>query len=106
MPQNLEAMTQPPPEAPTFVVEWRTRHAVTILVVAGLVLAGLALVASQTGPNAIDLDATLWTQRVDLPGFGALMAAVSWVGFAPQAWVMGVVVAAVFALRGLRMEGL
>jgi membrane-associated phospholipid phosphatase len=106
MTQNLDAMTQPPPEAPTFVVEWRTRQVVSILIVAGCVLAGLTLVASQTGPNAIDLDATLWLQRVNLPGFDTLMYVVSWFGFAPQAWVMPLVVAGVFALRGLRMEGL
>jgi membrane-associated phospholipid phosphatase len=104
--KNLDAVTQPPPEAPTVVVEWRTRRAVSLLIVAGLVLAGLTLVASQSGPNAIDLGATLWLQRVNLPGFDALMYAVSWPGFAPQAWVMPVVVAAVFALRRLRMEAL
>jgi membrane-associated phospholipid phosphatase len=106
MPRNLDAVTQPPPEAPTVVVEWRTRQAVTILIVTGVVLAGLTLVASQTGPSAIDLDATLWLQRVNLPGFDALMYAVSWPGFAPQTWLMPVVVAGVFAVRGLRMEAL
>src|SRR3982074_1358516 len=98
MAHSLKAVTHPPPEAPTFVVEWRTRQAVSILIVAGVVLAGLTFVASQAGPNAIDLDATLWLQRVNLPGFDALMYAVSWPGFAPQAWVMPVVVAAVFAV--------
>jgi undecaprenyl-diphosphatase len=106
MTQNLDAVTQPPPEAPTFVVEWRTRHVVTVLVVAGLVLAGLTLVASQTGPNAIDLDATLWLQRISLPGFESLMSVVSWVGFAPQAWAMPVILAGVVGLRGLRWEAL
>jgi membrane-associated phospholipid phosphatase len=106
MPPNLHSVTQPPPEAPTGVIEWRTRNVLAILVVAGFVLAGLTLVASQTGPNAIDLDATLWLQRVNLPGFDALMYAVSWPGFAPQAWVMPVVVAGVFAVRGLRIEAL
>jgi undecaprenyl-diphosphatase len=79
---------------------------VAILLVAGAVLAGLTLVASQTGPNAIDLQATLWVQSIDLPGFAALMYIVSWFGYAPQAWVMPLVVAGLFALRGLRAEAL
>jgi undecaprenyl-diphosphatase len=79
---------------------------VAILLVAGVVLAGLTLVASQAAPTAIDLAATLWLQRINLPGFAELMYVVSWFGFAPQAWVMPLVVAGLFALRGLRMEAL
>jgi undecaprenyl-diphosphatase len=103
--QRQDPVTQPA-DAPTGVVLWRTRQLVAILLVAGVVLVGLTLVASQAGPNAIDLEATLWLQSITLPGFAALMYAVSWVGYAPQSWVMPLVVAGAFAVRGLRMEAL
>ncbi len=98
-------MTHPPVVSPG-VVLWRTRYLVALLLAAGLVLAGITLVASQAGPAAIDLQATLWLQRIDAPWFAALMYAVSWLGFAPQSWIMALVLAGVFALRGLRMEAL
>jgi len=61
---------------------------------AGLVLAGLTLVASQANPDAVDLAATRWLQQFDSPVFAAFMAAVSWFGFAPQNLVMPVVLVA------------
>jgi membrane-associated phospholipid phosphatase len=64
------------------------------------------LVSQNGGPDAIDLTASLWVQRINLPGFGALMYWVSWFGFAPESWIMPLVVAALFALRGRRIEAL
>src|SRR5438067_10302497 len=88
------------------VVAWRTRRLVAIMLVAGLILVGLTFVASQANPNAIDIEATRWIQQFRNPAFAALMYSVSWVGFAPQSWVMPVAVAAPFALRGLWVEAL
>jgi undecaprenyl-diphosphatase len=85
---------------------WRTRYLVSILLAAGLALAGLTAVAVQSGPDSIDLQATLWIQRVTLPGFAEPLYIVSWFGFAPQATVMPLVMAGVFALRGFRWEAL
>jgi membrane-associated phospholipid phosphatase len=88
------------------VVAWRTRQLVGVVLAAGLVLAGLTLVASQADPDAVDLAATRWLQQFDSPVFAAFMAAVSWFGFAPQNLVMPVVLAAPFAARRLWIEAL
>jgi membrane-associated phospholipid phosphatase len=88
------------------MVAWRTRHLVAVLLVAGLILVGLALVASQANPDAIDVGVTLWIQQFQHPAFAALMYWVSWFGFAPQAWVIPLVVAAPFAARRLWAEAL
>jgi hypothetical protein len=58
------------------VVAWRTRQLVGVVLAAGLVLAGLTLVASQANPDAVDLAATRWLQQFDSPVFAAFMAAV------------------------------
>ena len=86
------------------VVAWRTRHLVALMLVAGLILVGLTLVASQADPNAIDLGATRWIQQIKNPAFAALMYWVSWFGYSPQNLVMPLVLAAPFAARRLFME--
>jgi membrane-associated phospholipid phosphatase len=88
------------------VVAWRTRHLVGIMLAAGLILLGLTYLAEQSGPNAVDLTATLWLQGFTAPWFATLMYVVSWPGFSPQSIVLPLVVAARFALRGLWVEAL
>jgi membrane-associated phospholipid phosphatase len=88
------------------VVAWRTRHLVGITLAAGLLLVGLTVLAEQSGPNAVDLTATLWLQQFNAPWFATLMYVVSWPGFPPQSWVMPFVVAVPFALRSLWVEAL
>jgi undecaprenyl-diphosphatase len=88
------------------VIAWRTRHLVGIMLVAGLVLAGLTLVASQANPNAIDLGATLWLQQFRDPAFAALMYWVSWFGYPPQNWILPLVLAMPFVVRRLWVEAL
>jgi undecaprenyl-diphosphatase len=88
------------------VVAWRARHLVGLSLVSALILVGLTLVASQANPNAIDLGATLWIQQFHNPTFAALMFGVSWFGFAPQTWIVPLVVAAPFAVRRLWAEAL
>ena len=93
------------PVASPAVVAWRTRHLVGIMLAAGALLLGLTVLAMQSGPNAVDLGATLWIQTFKAPWFAALMYFVSWFGFAPESWIMPIVVATPFALRGLWLEG-
>lgn len=101
---SAEVKASDPSVASPEVVVWRTRRLVAVMLLAGLVLVGLTLVASQANPNAIDIGATLWIQQFKNPAFAALMYWVSWFGFAPQSWAMPLVVAAPFALRGLWVE--
>jgi membrane-associated phospholipid phosphatase len=86
------------------VVSWRTRHLVFLLLISAVILVGLTVVASQANPDEIDVDATRWIQQFQNPAFVALMAGVSWFGFAPQTWIMPLVVAAPFAVRRLWAE--
>jgi len=76
------------------------------MLAAGVVLLGLTLLARQSGPNAVDLTATLWLQSFKAPWFADLMYLVSWFGFAPESWVLPFAVAAPFAARGLWLEAL
>ncbi len=99
------AALREPIASPTLVA-WRTRHLVGIMLAAGLLLLGLTILAEQSGPNAVDLTATLWLQQFTAPWFATLMYVVSWPGFPPQSWVMPLVVAAPFALRGMWVEAL
>jgi hypothetical protein len=69
-------------------------------------LIGLAIVASQPGPNVIDLQATLELQRLTFPPFATLMFWVSWPGYFPQSLALPIVVAAVFLVRGYRIEAI
>src|SRR5438105_13043771 len=68
------------------VVAGRTRQLMVILLVAGLILIGLAFVASQANPAAIDVGVTLWMQQFQHSAVAALMYWVSWFGFASRAW--------------------
>jgi membrane-associated phospholipid phosphatase len=98
--------TSDEPIASPGLVAWRTRHLVGIMLVAGTVLLGLTFLAEQSGPNAVDLTATLWLQQFKAPWFATFMYVVSWFGFAPESWVLPLVVAAPFAVRGLWVEAL
>jgi membrane-associated phospholipid phosphatase len=95
-----------PQVASSGVVAWRSRQLVGIVLAAALILAVLTLIAGQADPNVVDLAATRWLQQFDNPIFFAFMAAVSWVGFAPQSLAMPVVLASVFAARRLWVEAL
>jgi membrane-associated phospholipid phosphatase len=99
-------MDAEPTVASPGVVAWRARRVVAFLLVLSIGLVGLTIVARQADPNAIDLGATRWIQQFQNPAFATLMTWVSWAGFAPQAWVMPVFVAAPFAARGLWIEAL
>src|SRR5690242_14323365 len=110
-PQELPQPVSPSPEASRPVararVAWsRTRLLAVIMVLAAAALVGLTVVARQAGQDAIDLQATLWLQRITFRPFAALMYWVSWVGFSPQNLALPVIVAGAFALRGFRVEAI
>ncbi len=77
------------------------------LVVAVTGLIGFAIVAALvalTDVKAFDLRVTLALQRLDRPIARWLMVAVSWLGFQPQAALIGAGVVAALFWRGLRLE--
>jgi membrane-associated phospholipid phosphatase len=94
------------PVASPTVVAWRTRRLVSVMLAAGVLLLGLTFLAEQSGPNAVDLTATLWLQQFNAPWFATFMYVVSWLGFAPQSWVFPLAVGTLFVLRGMWVEGL
>jgi membrane-associated phospholipid phosphatase len=102
-PQRLDPAR---PVAPARVARSRARQLVAVMALAALMLVGLTLVAAQAGPDAVDVQATLWLQRITFAPFAVLMYWVSWMGFSPQNLALPVVVAAAFAVRGYRIEAL
>ena len=76
------------------------------MVLAALILIGLTVVASQSGPDRVDIQATLWLQLIKFSWFATLMYLVSWPGYAPQSLLLPVLVAAVFLLLRFRIDAL
>lgn len=88
------------------IVAWRTHHILLVMLAAAGVLVGLALVASKTGANSLDVQVTRSLQSMQQPAFAALMSAVSWPGYFPQSWLLPSLAAAAFAWRALWPEAL
>jgi membrane-associated phospholipid phosphatase len=109
-PQYMPRAPVPPettrPVATSRIAWSRTRQLVVVMVLAGAALGVLTIIASQAGPDAVDLQATLWLQRITFPPFASLMYWVSWMGFRPQNLALPVVVAGCFALAGYRVEAI
>jgi membrane-associated phospholipid phosphatase len=84
------------------VVDGRARLMVAIVTVltAGFVLLALAL--RKSAGTALDLAVTTAIQRIDLPLFGELMAAVTALGYWPWDWLVLGVAAAGLWLAGFR----
>lgn len=59
VPSTGRQTTATVPVASAGQAAWRTRQLVAAMLTAGLLLGGVALVAAQSGPNAVDVDATL-----------------------------------------------
>ncbi|MGI9149732.1 MAG: phosphatase PAP2 family protein [Chloroflexota bacterium] len=76
------------------------------MLAAGMALVGVAFLAEQSDTTAVELTATLWLQRFTAPWFATFMYMVSWPGYQPQSWVLPVVVAVPFAVRGMWIEAL
>jgi undecaprenyl-diphosphatase len=92
--------------APVWVERIRSSRLAAIMLVAALVLIGLTLVASESGPDAVDIQATLWLQEIKWLPFATLMYWVSWPGYMPQNLALPVVLAGLFLATGFRTESL
>ena len=83
---------------------WRARIFQTYLVVATLAFGILVVLASLFNYFAIDLSITRAVQTINFVGFAGLMQGVSYIGYAPQIYLLvAAVVVLLFAL-GLRWE--
>ena len=91
--------------APRPTRHWRARLFQGYLIAATLGFAVLFVLASQFDYFPIDLSITHAVQFLNAGWFATLMAAESYIGYAPQAWVLVVVLAGLFFLYGLRWEG-
>jgi undecaprenyl-diphosphatase len=76
--------------------------AVAIVALLGFALVTFLVALGDTA--AFDVRATVAWQRVELPGLLGLMVAVSWFGFAPQDFILGIGILAFLVLRRLRLE--
>src|SRR5690349_14161824 len=106
MPPLLDGQQEAQTVAPGRVAWSRTRHLLATLLVAALALACLTLVALRAGPDAVDVQPTVWLQQITFSPFAALMYWVSWPGFSPQNLALPLVVASGFMVRGYRVEAL
>lgn len=90
--------------APRPTRQWRARLFQGYLVAATLAFAVLLVLARQADYFPIDLRITLAVQQFDAGWFNTLMAAVSYPGYAPQAWVIAAVIVVLLFAVGLRWE--
>ena len=86
-----------------------TRHYRAELFQAYLLIAAAVFVALAVGAHvvpyfAVDLRVTQAVQHIQAPAFDRLMYAVSWIGFAPQAAVLGAAIVLALYFTGLRWE--
>lgn len=106
-------MTTPPgrpaPATPEEVAQHRRaqRRGRALVGLAALALAGFAallVLVLLRDTAAFDLAATRAVQRLDSPAVFAVLLAVSWLGFQPQASVIGALLVAFLLWRRLRLE--
>jgi membrane-associated phospholipid phosphatase len=84
---------------------WRARFFGIYLLAAALGFAALAVLASRFSYFPIDLSITRAVQTIDLPFFASFMWAVSFIGYAPQMFILvGAITILMFGI-GLRWEG-
>ncbi len=74
------------------------------LVIAIVIFLGLAVLVTTTPYFAFDVTITRAVQSVGSDGFGALMYALSWIGFMPQALVISLSIIVCMYLGGLKWE--
>ena len=74
------------------------------LLIAILIFTVLAVLARTTVTASFDLTITRGIQAIGAGGFAALMDAVSWFGFMPQALVIGLALIGLLFMGGLRWE--
>lgn len=74
----------------------------TVVAIGGFAI--LAVVARSTPYFSWDIYLTRYLQSLTIPGFGPLMNAVSWPGFAPQSLVIVSLIISLLAISGLYWE--
>ncbi len=72
--------------------------------VAVVVFVVLAFLAKTTAYFTFDVTITRAVQNFNVGGFSALMFALSWIGFPPQAWIISVAVIVFLYASGLKWE--
>ena len=103
-PTNKPAAVVAQEIAPKRARHWRARVFQIYILVATSAFGGLFILASRVNYFAADLIISRWVQRVQVPWLDSLMWGISYIGYAPQEFVlMGGVIAALAAL-GLRWE--
>jgi membrane-associated phospholipid phosphatase len=92
--------------APKHVRRWRARLFQVYLVTATLAFGTLVMLASRFNYFPVDLSITRGVQTINAVWFANLMWAVSYLGYAPQSWLLvGAVVLLLFVV-GLRWEAI
>ena len=86
---------------------WRRYRADVFLgymVIAVVVFTLLAVLAKTVAYFTFDVTITHAVQAFNAGWFGALMYALSWIGFAPQAWILSLAVLVFLYASGLKWE--
>ncbi len=83
---------------------WRRTIAAAGTIVAVVVFMILAVLAKTIAYFTLDVTITRALQTFHAGWFDALMGALSWIGFAPQAWVISLVVLLFLYVSGLKWE--
>ncbi len=103
-PTNKPAAVVAQAIAPKRARQWRARVAQIYVLVATTAFGALFILASRINYFAVDLIISRWVQRVQVTWLEKLMWGISYLGYAPQEFVMmGGVIAGLAAL-GLRWE--
>src|SRR5438094_7647385 len=88
----------------TFWRRYRASLFQSYLIVAVVVFFVMAVLAKTVAYFTFDVVVTQTLQSYHGSGFNALMAALTWLGFAPQAWVVSMVAVAFLFACGLKWE--
>ncbi|MEO6061880.1 MAG: phosphatase PAP2 family protein [Thermoflexales bacterium] len=85
---------------------YRSRVFMGYMVVALAVFTILAVLAKTVAFFTFDVTITQAIQTLNFPGFGPLMAGLTWIGFGPQAYVISALALVFLLVSGLRWEAL
>lgn len=92
--------------APAPVRRYRAVLFLVALLTIAVAFAVLTFLVKTTPSFPLDLQITLGIQSINIPVFGGLMTAVSWLGFSPQSVILTVVIIVVILGFGLQWEAL
>jgi membrane-associated phospholipid phosphatase len=92
--------------APAPVRRYRAVLFLVVLVIITGAFAILTFLVKTTPSFPLDLQITLGIQSVNIPVFGGLMTAISWLGFSPQSVIITVLIILLILGLGLQWEAL